>query len=377
MDEIKSLTSLRGIAALLVVFLHYRRFIAGYVDVDQITHFFSNSWIWVDFFFMLSGFIMCHVYGDQFAESVTRARYKRFMLIRIFRIYPLHVFMLILFIGAELIKLWIYRYTNLHPGPVFSGSTEVGAIVTNLLMIHAWGIGHDDTWNVPSWSISVEFFLYLIFPFLVSLPLTKISVRMSLITLAFVLLFVLHNPFGMRYDFQPFYLLVRGLSCFVIGCCVYYSVFAGRSCRSIGMLRFFQLVVVIGLVFALHAQSHILYNPPLFALLIYLVSADQGPLGRVLCWSPFVWLGTISYSIYLGHALLENLLSPKLDLYFPKLAAIRGEPEIMVFVGLQVVAVIIFASLLYHFVEKPARRFLRARYIEGRALLNTPGTIHV
>src|SRR5882757_7286140 len=101
MTEIRSHTALRGIAALLVVIFHYRGIAEPAFNVDAITSFFAKGYLWVDCFFMLSGFILCHRYGTSPGETLANS--TLFLKARFARIYPLHLATLLFFVGYMLV----------------------------------------------------------------------------------------------------------------------------------------------------------------------------------------------------------------------------------------------------------------------------------
>lgn len=95
---IPNLTALRGLAALIIIFFHYNFFITKFVT-PEMTHIAGKLYLMVDLFFVLSGFIMCYVYGDLFKDGVNRTTMKQFMIARFARIYPLHLAVLLFLIG--------------------------------------------------------------------------------------------------------------------------------------------------------------------------------------------------------------------------------------------------------------------------------------
>jgi peptidoglycan/LPS O-acetylase OafA/YrhL len=99
--QLPSLTPLRGIAALWVVLYHYcgtAQFFPN-LDITPQSYLIGKGYLAVDMFFMLSGFVMTHVYFCAFSESVGR-NYRDFLVARIARLYPLHVFILLLFVAT-------------------------------------------------------------------------------------------------------------------------------------------------------------------------------------------------------------------------------------------------------------------------------------
>lgn len=96
-EYISNLTPLRGIAALLVAVFHFEMAIARFVPASQ-TMFFEKSYLMVDLFFIMSGFIILHVYGDNFKQAFSKNSLRNFFVARFARIYPLHFFSLMLLV---------------------------------------------------------------------------------------------------------------------------------------------------------------------------------------------------------------------------------------------------------------------------------------
>src|SRR5664279_2124889 len=153
---LSNLTPLRGIAAIWVAVYHFQGIAVTFISSGS-THLIDRGYIMVDLFFIMSGFIICHVYRKSFEEGLTAKNFKQFFIARFARIYPLHLFVLIVLI------LWIAKIGVGGLGMVFDPTS----IPTNLLLIHSFGIHKVFTWNVPSWSISAEWWAYMAFPFLV------------------------------------------------------------------------------------------------------------------------------------------------------------------------------------------------------------------
>src|SRR5271165_686586 len=101
-EQLPCLTALRGIAALWVVIYHYSVQCFPNLDVRPHTYLIHKGYLAVDMFFMLSGFVLAHVYHRPFSESVTSRQYWRFIAARIARIYPLHLLVLLLFVATAL-----------------------------------------------------------------------------------------------------------------------------------------------------------------------------------------------------------------------------------------------------------------------------------
>ena len=104
-----NLTALRGIAALLVVIYHGNEIIAPFIKTDT-TFWFNKLYLMVDLFFILSGFIMCHVYEAYFTKSQETGQVSGFLTARIARIYPLHVVTLTVCVGMVFLTYAMGKY---------------------------------------------------------------------------------------------------------------------------------------------------------------------------------------------------------------------------------------------------------------------------
>jgi hypothetical protein len=118
-----ALTPLRGIAALLVVVFHAGIFIGPLVD-PAASGLIGHGWLWVDFFFVLSGFILTHVYGGYFQEKVTWSSYKKYLLARFARVYPLHLVTL----GAAVALAVLLRSLAGQLMPIMEAMLDLGTL---------------------------------------------------------------------------------------------------------------------------------------------------------------------------------------------------------------------------------------------------------
>ena len=168
-EQIPAMTAIRGLAAWWIV-LHHFRFEIIPVTGPTPLRFLDLGYISVDLFFQLSGFLILINYGERFAAFSWR-EYVRFIALRIGRIYPLHAFMLMIYLINPIAIL------------LFSASGEVGAqyspidFVFNLFLIQNWGFTRELSWNYPAWSISTEFAAYLLFPVIVLLCTHAVRMR--------------------------------------------------------------------------------------------------------------------------------------------------------------------------------------------------------
>jgi peptidoglycan/LPS O-acetylase OafA/YrhL len=170
---LSNLTALRGIAALLTVVYHVGMWLGVgggmLAKLDQ-TKLIEKLYLMVDFFFVLSGFIMCYVYGKDFADSVTGAKFRRFIGARFARVYPLHVLTLCLMA----LTFWVSAKVGLPDLPALTTENSIYSFVTNLFLLHSMNLHGWFTWVHASWSISTEWWMYMIFPFLAA-PFFRLS----------------------------------------------------------------------------------------------------------------------------------------------------------------------------------------------------------
>jgi peptidoglycan/LPS O-acetylase OafA/YrhL len=349
MVDIRSHTSLRGIAAVLVVAFHYAVPLrdVGF-DVNRYTIVVARGYLWVDLFFILSGYILCHVYAHRLVDIGSIALFLR---ARLARIYPLHIATLLLLLGCQIAL------------PTLAGvSIEFGKPDTlwlNVLNIHAWGMLTHYDWNFPSWSISAEFAAYLVFPVICIGMRLAPKITFSVLALVVVARIIFVSLTPPRYHFEQL-ALFECLPMFALGIILYRSrPFALRS--SFSITSALQLVSLIGIVFAMHfgLNDAMLIFP--FALLIFSTQADTGAAGRVLTSGPLVRLGEWSYSIYMLHIPVLFLL----QLAWPRIAVqpfgLSAPAANVSLVLASAVVTAMLGGLSFHYFEKPIRDRLRPR----------------
>jgi peptidoglycan/LPS O-acetylase OafA/YrhL len=347
--DIAALTSLRFFAAFMVVLLHFR--LALPYDLDARTPIFAKGYLAVDFFFVLSGFIIAHVY----LGAVTRGSFSAwgFIVKRFARLYPLHLATLCAYIGL------MVAYELLGLTPKEPERYDAAAIPANLLMVHAWGTVGKLTFNSPSWSISAEWFAYLLF-----IPLAHAIVRSRVGPVALALaaaavygaatliaeaalgqeLMRLHWNFGIV-RIVPEFLI--GVAAYRIGCA--YDV--GRGLARMVVAAAAVLILAVG-----HFDLSPYLMVPLFGLLILAVAVRaragvRGALDR----GALVYLGEISYSTYMVHALCYTLYFNGLERLLPP----QTYADLVIPIWFGGLALVVAASVAsYHLVEVPGRRLV-------------------
>jgi len=329
----RALTSIRGVAALWVVGLHlqFGLSVLGYPAGGAI---FKPGYLAVDIFFILSGFVITAVHRD----LTTVADAVDFLIRRVFRIYPLHLFVLALLLG-----LWLWEVTQYggHDPTQRLRDLPIVALLLQPFVIHGL------TWNTVSWSIGVEMLCCLLFPLAMRL-LRPRPLAGTLILLVAACLIERQVHSEMVWGWPA---ILRGLAGFGLGMVLQQaSVLLPRPSA-----RLADLLGILGgagilLALATHAQQDV---PLAAALVIFALGAERGRLSGAMGAAPLYWLGQISFSLYLLHPTLASLafaLVPPAVLHLGPIAT----P--LVWSGLVLAVLLALATLTWTFVEEPPRR---------------------
>ena len=153
-----ALTGIRGVAAWMVVLYHIRKSLILLLPADAIAVF-AKGYLAVDLFFMLSGFVLWYSYADRIRQGGL-AFAAPFLWRRLARIWPLHLFILALFIPLALLLRADGGHMLHYP---------FGELPLHVLLMQNWGMTQEIAWNQPAWSISTELAAYLLFPLTVCL----------------------------------------------------------------------------------------------------------------------------------------------------------------------------------------------------------------
>ncbi|GAB4039120.1 acyltransferase family protein [Spirosoma jeollabukense] len=363
---LSSLTSLRGIAALLVIFLHIDGICFQLAPAGS--HFFiRKGYLWVDFFFLLSGFIMVHVYGHSFSAISNLHLFKRFMWARFARIYPLHLFSFLCMVSFY---FW-YKATNTLTA--FDHQLyNLNAIPTNLFLIHGLGVHTFLSWNAPSWSISTEWWMYVLFPLLMlffqkTTPGKRLGMLWFIIAGYLFISYYLHplsmakspypdltrvNSIDVTYDYG----FVRCFFGFLFGMLIYdlYKIkWLYATLKS--SLLWMGLVALIFITLSIHIPDMI--TVLLFAAIVLMSAYNSGAANVLLNLRPLVWLGDISYSLYLMHLPIMYFLLIYIK-RFPSITFSASMPVLWLYSFAYITIVLLISALTYNVIELPMRKKL-------------------
>ena len=320
----------RFAGAVIVAIVHYTNLYLPIADKvrQYVTYQLQPT---MGFFFTLSGFVIMHVYAGRIA---TISEYGDYLKKRLARMYPLHIATFLM-------------------APFFVGLYFPDSILSNVLLIHAWDATKHLSFNYPSWSVSAEFFVYLLFPIFYAL-----MIALGRFTILFPLIFALiltiaFRALGLRdwnevtYDFG----CLRAVPSFVAGMVVY----------QLATQRFNKLKVPLSI-----AHGSTIATLPLMlsgvpaeimlvamAFVVFLLAKSEPHVPGILS-KPFPRaLANSSYGFYLLHALVGPFI---FGLAVKALHVANG--EMFAVVPVAIAATTALAILSFQYFENPARRFL-------------------
>lgn len=349
---IPTLTGLRGVVALWVVLYHLRAYItAAFPQMpDPVLRFLMSGFMGVDIFFVLSAFVMSHVYAGMF-DQVGRRSYAYFMTLRLARIYPLHLLMLCAYGGAV---LFFIVMGIKQPEPVARWSLP--CFTESLLLIQSWGFHSHSCFNGVAWSISVEWLAYLAFPFLVPLFARIRNPAVALAgggaALGGMILYLISIGLDSTLAFEGFATVPRMAGGFIAGCFLYrvFQLVKGSPAlwTAASLLSWVALVACLAMGFNLLAA--------VFCSLVVLTHAyDQGPVAALLRSRAAQFLGDVSYALYISHFATVDLY---VRLFRLETLEQRPFPQLLGIIALFLAIVLGVATILHYFAEVPSRRLL-------------------
>ncbi len=356
------LDSFRGICAVAVVLFH-TQILLSFSELS----FFRHADLFVEFFFVLSGFVMFHAYGRRtFGPDVL----KRFIISRTFRLYPLHLVMLLVFIGLEFGKLWAEHHGFSFNDAAFSGKTAPSEILPNALLLQSWiGDFNSLSFNTPAWSISIEYYLYMVLGLVLLVMPRYCGQILALATLvSFAALYVELDVI------KPF--IWRGASCFFAGALTYrlYQKLEPAISR-LDDRPFFTVLELLCLLLVYRTLTHETLHQGIIASLLFcgvvlVFAGERGAVSQLLQRRGFARLGELSFSIYLTHAAVifaftsaAVVVSKLTGSEYTMILQQPGSEQIMRYISsgsvlvddlltlLELGMVLAVSSLTYHYVE--------------------------
>jgi peptidoglycan/LPS O-acetylase OafA/YrhL len=352
--NVLSLTGVRFFAAAAVVVFHFRDYVtAVFPALQRWEPVAAAGGSGVDLFFILSGFIISYNYADRFRVWSVRA-YREFLILRLARMYPVHLVTLLLLGGGVLLARTVLGEQQLL------SQSDGGNFLGHLLLIIAWRPdSHYLSWNYPAWSISAEWFAYLLFPLVVVCTAWLRTWRQALAAAVAVLgVFLAATNAGAVGGALP-----RVLCEFVAGTLlakVFTEMRPGRRWDVLAMGAALGGIATAAWSSGVFQTVVLVY---VFAALVLCLSRANGPFSAVLASGPVVLLGEASYSLYMTHGVVD--LAGQFALPWENFvgASLLLRSAVLL---TYLVALAAATGVMYAFVEKPARRWIRDRTLPAR-----------
>jgi peptidoglycan/LPS O-acetylase OafA/YrhL len=354
-----ALDSFRGIAALMVAAFHMHG--GGPLLQSAVIR---NGWLAVDFFFVLSGFVIAESYGTRLSQGFP---ISRFMVLRLGRIYPLHLAVLAALVAQEAAQ-WYLAIPGASIRPAFSSGHTLGELPATLFLVQGLQEPPSSGWSLQSWSISVELWLYV----LAALAWRVLGSRAWIAALGAA---ALSAYLLQRNDFftplsSAFLRGVLGFG-FGMGCSAIWRSPPRPRLGPAATLAEGAAVAVAVFLLAIDDAGHVFQGliDLAFAALILVFAAERGWFSRQLHRRAFVLLGTISYSLYMIHPLVIARGFDVLRLFGlgrlrwaggVQLREISAPPLFADALGMLVLAAVVgVAWVTWRWIEAPARSWSR------------------
>lgn len=350
---IKSLEGIRGIAALVVALYHLE------IGRDHFS-FIRHGYLFVDLFFVLSGFVMYASYGSSIASV---ADLRSFLIRRIGRLFPLLLFSTVFFVLvanaivlAKRAALSAGHAEMLHtPSQIDFLMPTIAETIATLTLTHGMGVFDRLILNTPGWSISVEFYTYVLFV-LLCLAFAQRGRMVVFAVLSIVGLAVsiwasitVHDCLAQKgclsltYDFG----FPRAVHAFFLGVLIVWM--HRRTRRDFSMLQLPALGALVCALALVDVYPAVAFGfPLLFAVLIVSICNDSGPAAKLLTSRASQVLGLRSYSIYLMHM-------PLLLLFTNVVKRVEGTAMNVAVLLLYLVVLVVISGWTYRFIEDPFR----------------------
>lgn len=366
--EIKALSGLRIVAAVWVVLFHFRPLLheASPPLSEALAPILDCGAQGVDLFFILSGFVLTWNYLERMGPAWSARATLHFLWLRLARVWPVYL------VTMHLAVAWIIFTLNVGDFPSPGAATLTGPnYLRQLFLVQLWVVPFFDnsSWDGPAWSISAEWLAYLLFGLLVIVlfRVARASRARALLWLAFaatlppLLFLAATGEFYTPWSWLP--RIVLQFTAGALACAAVRKLnLTDRGRALAGVLSVVLLGLIVGLVYWFDAHPIPTIRDDFglvdifFMPLVVALSVGTGTLPALLSTRVLVYGGKVSFSLYMVHELVHQSwnwaaaqyridMSPSWGTKFVVLALLAGS-----FAG---------AVLLFHYVEEPARHWMR------------------
>jgi hypothetical protein len=278
-DRFASLDGLRGIFALAVVVFH-----ASFASHLFTLPLVRAGYFSVDFFFVLSGFVIAYAYAERVRDFQSA---REFIIKRIGRVWPLHIAMLFVLVGLELLK---QQLGVVELGVPFTNANSPYAFLTNFFLLQSLDLHSFTTWNYPAWSISAEFCAYLLFALICLVARRWALWAAAAVVMVSAATIVANSTTGMDLTFHLG--AVRGCLGFFLGWLAY-AAYRRWPPRGGTVVELVLVAVIVVFLCAAFDRTLGYFAPFVFAIAIYLLAGRKGAVTRALETRPLQFLGRI------------------------------------------------------------------------------------
>lgn len=344
-----SLEIIRFIAAFTIMYGHYVHFFM-FQNTDysnSLFDFFQNPYghLAIPIFFLISGFIFMHVYFYEIIDS--KINFYQFMKRRIARLYPLHVLTLFLVLKLQIFVLvavgqfFIYQNNDLYH---FS---------LNLVMASYWGFENGNSFNGPFWSVSIEFFIYMIF-FLVVTKLPSYTTAKLILFCSPILILAAHELFFASIITKCAFYYFTGCSLYIVIEIIF------RIKSSLREFCFILMFIFLAVTYYYFRKNFGIFFdfilcPILVTIFVYLEIETKLFTKQVFTiYGKF--LGDLTYSTYLLHFPIQ-LVIILIDIFIIKINFFNGITLLV-----YLTSVILLSVISFKYFENPMRKYVNSLY---------------
>jgi len=351
-DRFYLLDFYRALAALAVVLFHYKNFykIENSTQAFEINnqpfyniffYAYESGWLAVHFFFILSGFIFFCLYLKKI--NTKKISFKNFFILRFSRLYPLHIltFFLVLLIAYISVNGALLKNINLKH------------IFLNIFLIQNWGFEDGNSFNLSSWSVSIEILMYIIFFFLA-------KTNRFLLLLTFLLI-ILSSVVFFKYK-----LIGYGGFCFFIGglTSLIFEFLKKKNYFNINNWIVFTLLLLSTFLIACIMFRYNFSSPQLKVILIVfffsslILTSVIFPNNDALIIKKISIIGNFSYSIYMLHFVIMLMF-----VFYLNIFNIFINFNSYQFFSIYMLMCIFISIISFYYFETPVQNFIRKKFI--------------
>ena len=301
---------------------------------------------------------------------------KDFMKRRFARIYPLHIFMLAVFVAFAVLRLVAHKVGIATHDigeilPFTAGAQENWwSLLSHLTLTHAMGMNNSLTFNPPAWTISAEFFTYFVFVAVMLWARPKKLMHFiglgAIIALIYAGLSRLKPNLDITYDYA-FFRCIAGFFTGLIAAKIFdWLKPTLETLKTSGKTMLFSALEAVTLIgstlFVIYCGGKLqFFVAPLLLGFMVVFAFDGGVLSRFMGSKPFRYLAKISYSTYMTHVIISIAFSifgnNVIGAVMPSWNEGGWGGDLLL--AAYLCAVICFSHLTYHFIEVPGGRFIR------------------